>query len=284
MTAPKTTATHVRAGQASKRAAARKSQHGSAAQAARQSAATKRAGSLRGKGVKKAAPAKRAPAKKTTAAPDRSKEKVTPRFKGTPAKNAAAELSPPAADASQLVGVLQSEHALRVAAASKESKLLREWTRGGEKGERPATPNLDAINNGEKGATARRASGATAKASTPRAAKPPKGDKLFTIEGAKGPKRNLSDLAYDATKGLGPKGTRLSIADFRKLLVRLGCDPDGEFDVTLDNGKHVIVKKLNPNVVVNAPEAAKHAAKVAKAAATVAAKSTSSKRVTRKAS
>jgi len=77
----------------------------------------------------------------------------------------------------------------------------------------------------------------------------------YIIEGAKAPKRRLSDLAYDATRGIGGK-TRLTTAEFRKHLAKLKINPDGEFDLVLENGKH-IVATANPDSLARTPTTVK---------------------------
>lgn len=93
----------------------------------------------------------------------------------------------------------------RMQLASAEAKALKAWTEGGEQGERPATPNLDAI---EAKAPARKAT-AAAKATTPRkqataSVTPTEGQQTMTCKGACGKAKPITK--FPTTTG-GKRGT-----------------------------------------------------------------------------
>jgi len=152
--------------------------------------------------------------------------------------------------------------------ASDEQRALKAWEKGGKKGDRPATPNLDAV-----------------QAATPDARKA-----TTTRKRATGPKRipatvrwthngepvtdsmnKLSTIAYFFSGKIGGDDVkRLGAAEFRKVLADLGvADPEHTtFDVVLPNGKRVgatvVGEKPAPAAKATAkPAAAKPAAKKA---------------------
>lgn len=124
----------------------------------------------------------------------------------------------------------------RAAAAKTELTAEKAWKQGGEKGDRPSTPNLDRIryeheNPGAKRQRRSRSGGSTRVAPSVR----------WTHNGepVTDSMNKLSTMAYFFTKDLGGKGSkRIGAADFRKVLAKLGVeDPEHTtFEVTLPNG------------------------------------------------
>lgn len=122
----------------------------------------------------------------------------------------------------------------RVALASKERRALKEWEKGGGKGRRPKTPNLDSIEKGEK--TASKAKGDKAPSTRGTTVR-------FMVNGAPMPdsQNKLSSVAWYHTKGVGGEDVvRISAADLRAMIVAEGvADPSNTagWSFTLANGK-----------------------------------------------
>lgn len=154
-----------------------------------------------------------------------------------------------------------AERAYRPTLARQQFKALQDWERSGRKGPRPETPDYDAIqeqyaNGGAAKAKRRRSGGPARVAPTVR----------YTRNGepVTDSVNKLSTIAYHFTRGIASKQSkRLSAADFRKLLTKLGVtDPEHTtWQVELPNG--VVIGAVAPGDKAPAAPKAKPAAKVA---------------------
>lgn len=138
------------------------------------------------------------------------------------------------------------ERASRLTLARTEEKAIKAWKDGGEKGKRPATPNLDAIRKGYND----RQNGVTApvkKEQTMARATHTSTDKpceFYFGDKAMPPSRNrLPDLGWDCTAGIGGKGVkRIKAKEFRTMLVE-------QFNIENPDQPTWEVKLPNGNVV-----------------------------------
>jgi hypothetical protein len=149
------------------------------------------------------------------------------------------------------VGVHADRNA-RLEAAKLEAKALGAWKASGASNGRPVTPNLDAL-EAERAAIPRTTTGAKAvatKAPTPAGTgKARQADGIrFYRNGKPMPdsQNKLSSVAYQATKGMGSDGGRLSTAALTDLLHQAGiAHPESSaWEHTLANG--VIIAATMP--------------------------------------
>lgn len=128
----------------------------------------------------------------------------------------------------------------RIAAAKSEAAALKAYERE-QKGDRPATPNLDAMNAAYDPQSGR---AAKTRARKPRADKPAR---TITTPGLRwyhdgkpmpDSQNKLSSVAWYYTKGVGHADSpRLSSGEFKALLAKSGiADPGAEFTLKLSNG------------------------------------------------
>jgi hypothetical protein len=121
-----------------------------------------------------------------------------------------------------------------VTAARAEHASLTAWVKGGRKGTQPATPHLDALN-------AQHAAGKPARQARQAGPKRQPRQVAFTINGHVLNAHNqvVSSLAWQATKGLGEDGGRLTTTQLRALLAEQGItEPEARpWSFTLANGK-----------------------------------------------
>src|SRR4029077_383117 len=113
----------------------------------------------------------------------------------------------------------------RYSLAKAEFAALSEWKKNGEQGERPATPNLDAMNaEKQSGAKPMSTTNTTKKASRPEAGSIRfwhNGKPLADIDNF------VSRLAYDDTRGMGVNGGTMKTAELVDLLAAAGItDPN----------------------------------------------------------
>lgn len=134
-------------------------------------------------------------------------------------------------------------------AAKPESKALKAWERGGGKGKRPETTNIDLIVR----ESADRAAGIRPRRKTKKGtgSGAPRGTTVrFVVDGRDMPdsQNKLSSVAWYHTKGVGGDDVvRISSTDLRDLIVATGVvDPSNTsgWKVTLPNGKVIEGKRL----------------------------------------
>lgn len=127
------------------------------------------------------------------------------------------------------------ERLSRLDAAKAEHAAVKAWRESGKQGDRPETPNLDALNEDHAAGGRRRTKRPTG---TRRAA----GPAMVYLKNGRpmNPANNsLSSLAWQATKDLDPESPkRVSTARLREILADVGVtDPTStEWEVELANG------------------------------------------------
>lgn len=145
-----------------------------------------------------------------------------------------------AMEATDPAPVASSDRAERVKLAKQEAAALKAWERKPD-GDRPATPNLDAV----------AAKTPTAKTRSTSETGSPRGTTVqFVVDGKPMPasQNKLSSVAWAHTKGIGGENVdRVSVTDLRALFTAAGvADPSNTVgvDVTLPNGKRVTTTAL----------------------------------------
>lgn len=177
--------------------------------------------------------AKKAPAKKTTAT-----KRTTTRRSAPPIvtdvveaveKQVAAEreLNPTGAE---------TDPVLRIKAANEEAKAVKAWRLAGEKGKRPATPNIDAIELKQPSVLPN-----GSKRSAPKTKRADARPMTYLRNGKPMPisANKFSCLAYQCTKGIkSTDSPRMSTAELSALLAKAGvkAPTTTEWSVELPNG------------------------------------------------
>lgn len=121
----------------------------------------------------------------------------------------------------------------RLDRAKEEHHALKAWVAGGRKGDQPATPNLDNLQEDKTMTTTSKSKAATARQTV-----------IYTINGERTDQRKrrytLGYVAAEHTAGIGGDKVRsISTADLRKILAGHGVDaPEttAGWKVTLPNG------------------------------------------------
>lgn len=132
----------------------------------------------------------------------------------------------------------------RLALAKAEHKILKEWVTKGEKPPRPATPNLDAINEEH----AARVQGGGRKSKKAAKAEVQGVTVRFFHDDKPMPnsQNKLSSVAYYFTKGIKRGADRISTEDLRAIIAKAGvANPaNTEWELTLANGVKLHTKRL----------------------------------------
>lgn len=132
----------------------------------------------------------------------------------------------------------------RLALARAEHRILKEWVSKGEKPPRPATPNLDAIN--EEFSAAQQGGGRKSKKAA-RAEVQGVTVRFFHDDKPMPNSQNkLSSVAYYFTKGIKRGADRITTDDLRAILTKAGvANPaNTEWELTLANGVKLHTKRL----------------------------------------
>lgn len=138
-----------------------------------------------------------------------------------------------------------TDRAERLALAKAEHRILKEWVAKGEKPPRPATPNLDAIN--DEHAAAQQGGGRKAAKAKARAEVQGVTVRFFHDDKPMPNSQNkLSSVAYYFTKGIKRGADRITTDDLRAILTKAGvANPaNTEWELTLANGVKLHTKRL----------------------------------------